>query len=106
MEGFQLPGSHICLGCGGLTFRNREDALCPRCAYRAEDLIEQIELEALDRDLNLMTEFEAYCRQRDLRATSIPTEVFTQGPHAPLYGATARPLPFGEDGERFRRAAG
>lgn len=61
----ELPGSRECVGCGGLTFRRREDALCPRCAFEAESLIERIELDGLDRDLQLMTEFEAYYRQRE-----------------------------------------
>ncbi len=60
-----LPGSHVCVGCGGLTFRQREDALCPRCAFEAESLIERIELDGLDRDLQLITEFDAYYRQRE-----------------------------------------
>lgn len=60
-----LPGSHECVGCGGLTFRQREDSLCPRCAFEAESLIERIELDGLDRDLELITQFEAYYRQRE-----------------------------------------
>ncbi|MCW2921243.1 MAG: hypothetical protein JWL76_1117 [Thermoleophilia bacterium] len=60
-----LPGSHECVGCGGLTFRQREDALCPRCAFEAESLIERIELDGLAHDLQLMTEFDAYYRQRE-----------------------------------------
>lgn len=65
-EPFQMPGSKACVGCGGLTFRNRDDQLCPRCAYEAELLIEQIELDCLEHDLALITEFEAYCCKRDL----------------------------------------
>lgn len=61
-----LPGSHACVGCGGLTFRQREDALCPRCAFEAESLIERIELDGLDRDLELITQFEAYYQQREV----------------------------------------
>lgn len=64
-QGELLPGSQECVGCGGMTFRKREDALCPRCAFDAESLIERIELEGLDRDLRLITEFEAYYRQRE-----------------------------------------
>lgn len=60
-----LPGSQTCVGCSGMTFRKREDGLCPRCAFDAESLIERIELDGLDRDLQLMTEFEAYYRQRE-----------------------------------------
>jgi hypothetical protein len=60
-----LPGSHTCVGCGGLTFRQREDALCPRCAFETEQLMETIEIAGLDRDLELMTEFDAYYSQRD-----------------------------------------
>ena len=60
-----LPGSHECVGCGGLTFRQRDDGLCPRCAFEAESLIERIELDGLDRDLELITQFEAYYRQRE-----------------------------------------
>lgn len=66
MERFELPGSKACMGCGGLTFRNREDGLCPRCAFQAENLIEQIELDSLERDLTLMTKFDAYYSQREL----------------------------------------
>ncbi len=65
MDSNMLPGSRECVGCHGLTFRNRSDGLCPRCAFQAESLIEQIELDSLERDLALITEFEAYCRQRD-----------------------------------------
>lgn len=64
-HGELLPGSQECVGCGGMTFRKREDALCPRCAFDAESLIERIELDGLDRDLRLITEFEAYYRQRE-----------------------------------------
>lgn len=60
-----LPGSHECVGCGGLTFRQRDDALCPRCAFEAETLIERIELDGLEHDLQLITEFDAYYRQRE-----------------------------------------
>ena len=60
-----LPGSHECVGCGGMTFRRRDDALCPRCAFDAESLIERIELDGLSRDLQLLTEFEAYYCQRE-----------------------------------------
>jgi hypothetical protein len=64
-QGELLPGSQQCVGCGGMTFRRREDALCPRCAFDAESLIERIELDGMDRDLQLITEFEAYYRQRE-----------------------------------------
>jgi hypothetical protein len=64
-HGELLPGSQTCVGCGGMTFRKREDSLCPRCAFDAESLIERIELDGLDRDLQLITEFEAYYRQRE-----------------------------------------
>lgn len=78
MEYFQMPGAQGCVGCGGLTFRNRQDGLCPRCAYQAEHLIEQIEIDSLERDLSLLTRFEAYYRQREeLRATGDPTAVPT-----------------------------
>ncbi|MCW2961303.1 MAG: hypothetical protein JWM25_40 [Thermoleophilia bacterium] len=60
-----LPGSRCCVGCGGLTFRQREDALCPRCAFEAESLIERIEVDGINRDLNLMTQFEAYYAERE-----------------------------------------
>lgn len=60
-----IPGSRECVGCGGLTFRQREDALCPRCAFEAESLIERIEVDGLHDDLRLITEFEAYYRQRE-----------------------------------------
>lgn len=61
-----LPGSRACVGCGGLTFRQRDDGLCPRCAFEAESLIERIELDGLDHDLELMTRFEAYYQQREV----------------------------------------
>ena len=64
-----LPGSRSCVGCGGLTFRQRGDALCPRCAFDAESLIERIELDGMNRDLQLITEFEAYYRQREEQRT-------------------------------------
>ena len=64
-HGELLPGSQECVGCGGMTFRKRQDALCPRCAFDAESLIERIELDCLDRDLQLITEFDAYYRQRE-----------------------------------------
>lgn len=61
----QLPGSRSCVGCHGTTFRQRDDGLCPRCAFDAECLIERIEVDGLHRDLQLMTEFDAYYRQRE-----------------------------------------
>jgi len=60
-----LPGSRTCIGCGGLTFRQRDDALCPRCAFQAEQLMEHIEIEGLGRDLQLLTEFDAFYSRRD-----------------------------------------
>ena len=60
-----MPGSHDCVGCGNLTFRRRADDLCPRCAWQAEQLMEQIELDSLTRDLSLITRYEAACWQRD-----------------------------------------
>jgi len=86
MEPAELPGSRHCVGCGGLTFRNRDDGLCPRCAFEAEHLIEQIELDGLDHDLGLMMKFEAYCRQRDLAAERT-TPVFGA---APLWAQSRR----------------
>lgn len=68
-----LPGSHTCVGCGGMTFRKRDDALCPRCAFDAEALIERIELDCIDRDLQLITEFEAYYRQREVTSERLRT---------------------------------
>ena len=55
-----------------MTFRNRQDGLCPRCAWQAEHLIEQIELESLEHDLALITAFEGYCHQRD-EAARVPS---------------------------------
>jgi hypothetical protein len=78
-----LPGSHTCVGCGGLTFRQREDALCPRCAFEAESLIERIELDGLDRDLELITQFEAYYQQREVhkkRFKTLAGPVFARRP--------------------------
>lgn len=72
MQYFDLTGSRNCVGCGGLTFRNRRDGLCPRCAYHAEHLIEQIELETLERDLALLTRFDAYCADRDRQLHPAP----------------------------------
>lgn len=60
-----LPGSQSCVGCGGMTFRQRADVLCPSCAFNAEALIERIELDSLSSDLQLITEFEAYYQQRE-----------------------------------------
>lgn len=71
MDSNMLPGSRECVGCHGLTFRNRADGLCPRCAFQAESLIEQIELDSLEHDLALMTQFEAYCQQRDDRTRPV-----------------------------------
>lgn len=82
-QGELLPGSQECVGCGGMTFRKREDSLCPRCAFDAESLIERIELEGLDRDLRLMTEFDAYYRQREeqkRRFERLGGPVFARGP--------------------------
>jgi hypothetical protein len=62
---FDLPGSRVCVGCRGLTFRQREDGLCPRCAHHAEQLMEEIEIESMNRDLALITRFEAYCTWRE-----------------------------------------
>ncbi|MEO6867875.1 MAG: hypothetical protein ABI200_07630 [Gaiellales bacterium] len=78
-----LPGSLSCIGCGGLTFRQREDALCPRCAFEAESLIERIELDGLHRDLQLMTEFDAYYQQREVhrkRFKKLAGPVFARRP--------------------------
>ena len=106
--GSALPGSRSCIGCGGLTFRQREDGLCPRCAFDAETLVERIEVEALEHDLQLLVEFDAYCRQRDEhreRLRTVATQpVFPDAPMRPerdsLDGAPLRlpPLP------RFTRA--
>jgi hypothetical protein len=78
-----LPGSHACVGCGGLTFRQREDALCPRCAFEAESLIERIELDGLSNDLELITRFEAYYQQREVqrkRFKRLAAPVFARRP--------------------------
>lgn len=78
-----LPGSHACLGCNGLTFRSREDGLCPRCAFEAESLIERIELDGLGRDLALLVEFDAYYRQREeyrKRLRRLASPVFSRRP--------------------------
>lgn len=79
MDRPDLPGSRHCVGCNGLTFRNRGDGLCPRCAYQAENLIEQIEIESISRDLALMSQFEAYCRQRDLAGAGATRPGFAFG---------------------------
>ena len=87
------------MGCGGLTFRNRDDGLCPRCAYQAENLIEQIELESLERDLTLITRFEAYYRQRELarttgRGVAFGEPLFDEGRiHERPFGASRRMPP-------------
>ncbi|MCW2926075.1 MAG: hypothetical protein JWM86_43 [Thermoleophilia bacterium] len=93
-NGELLPGSHACVGCNGLTFRQREDNLCPRCAFEAESLIERIELDGLDRDLQLMTEFDAYYRQREEhreRFRRLAGPVFKNAHHR--IDAEARALP-------------
>lgn len=93
-----LPGSHGCVGCGGLTFRQREDLLCPRCAFEAETLIERIELDGLAHDLQLITEFEAYYRQREehrKRLRRLGTPVFARRPV--LDPAGRERLPFQHD---------
>lgn len=92
MERFELPGAQACIGCQGLTFRNREDQLCPRCAYQAEHLIEQIELDLLNRDLSLMTQFEAYYRQRELGqpAGEVDAPVFDRTPFGDPFPMNAR----------------
>lgn len=98
MEPAELPGSRHCVGCGGLTFRNRDDRLCPRCAFEAEHLIEQIELESLDNDLALMTRFEAYCRQRDL-AGNAPARARVFGSSSSSMSGTQREVrPFDSGG--------
>ncbi len=91
-RGELLPGSQECVGCGGMTFRRREDALCPRCAFDAEALIERIELDCLDRDLQLITEFEAYYRQRERQR-----ERFERVARRPVFGErTPIERPMGE----------
>jgi hypothetical protein len=101
MEQPELPGSRHCVGCEGLTFRNRADGLCPRCAFEAEHLIEQIELDGLERDLTLMTRFEAYCRARDeARARPPVRELFP----AHRVDLDDRPRPF-ESGTWGKRLA-
>jgi len=90
-----LPGSHECVGCGGLTFRQREDALCPRCAFEAERLIERIELDGLSRDLELMTEFEAYYAQREVQRTrfrKLASPVFARKPLLDSVGRDDQPF--------------
>lgn len=64
-DSIQLPHSKSCVGCHAVTFRNRPDGLCPRCAWSAESLIEQIEIDSLESDLELLTAFDAYCDMRD-----------------------------------------
>jgi hypothetical protein len=91
MEPQDLPGSRTCVGCGGLTFRNREDGLCPRCAFQAESLIEQIELDGLERDLALMTRFEAYCRQRDMAVEAAEAHAASRV-REPFAGAVGDPF--------------
>lgn len=98
VHGTPLPGSQACVGCGGMTFRKREDSLCPRCAFDAEALIERIELDCLDRDLQLITEFEAYYRQREehrKRFKRLGGSVFA---HRPALDPVARePISFEPD---------
>ncbi|MCW2956606.1 MAG: hypothetical protein JWO69_1475 [Thermoleophilia bacterium] len=93
-----LPGSRRCVGCGGLTFRQRDDELCPRCAFEAESLIESIEIDGLNRDLSLITQFEAYYRQREAaraRVRRLGGPVF---PHEPRIDPVERPqVPFAAD---------
>jgi hypothetical protein len=97
-HGELLPGSQSCVGCGGMTFRKREDALCPRCAFDAEALIERIELDCLDHDLNLLTQFDAYYRQREeqrKRFKKLGGPVFARRPV--LDPASREPLAFEPD---------
>jgi hypothetical protein len=91
----ELPGSRTCVGCNGLTFRNREDGLCPRCAFQAESLIEQIELEGLEHDLALMTRFEAYCTQRDRATAEREARALVFAGTGARVDAPAREHPFG-----------
>jgi len=94
-----LPGSHACVGCRGLTFRQRQDSLCPRCAFEAESLIERIEVEGLHRDLQLITEFEAYYRERETQRTrfkKLAGPVFCSPPIAAELCRT-EPPPFKRD---------
>jgi hypothetical protein len=93
MDRSELPGSRRCVGCDGLTFRNREDGLCPRCAFEAEHLIEQIELDCLDRDLALMERFDAYCRERDLGVAHAHPQDRTRFPSTPAWQAAERTAP-------------
>lgn len=93
-----LPGSHACVGCRGLTFRQRSDGLCPRCAFEAESLIEQIEIAGLNRDLQLITEFDAYYRRREeqrKRFKRLGGSVFSRRPV--LDPAGRERLPFSGD---------
>lgn len=91
-QGELLPGSRDCVGCHGLTFRMRDDGLCPRCAFEAESLIERIELDGMSRDLQLMTEFDAYYRQREEHRKRFArlgaTPVFS---HKPFLDPVGRP---------------
>ena len=93
-----LPGSRTCVGCHGLTFRRASDGLCPRCAFEAEHLIERIEIDSLNRDLALITEFEAYYQKREehrLRLAQIGGPVFP--PFEPYEHDQRTESPFSRD---------
>lgn len=96
----RLPGSRCCVGCNGLTFRQRADGLCPRCAFDAESLIERIEVDGLHHDLQLITEFEAYYRQRERQREqlrSLAGPVFPRTDDASQDGAGRVSTPFRSD---------
>lgn len=60
-----------CVGCQAITFRNRGDGLCPRCAYEAEQLVERIEIAMLDADLDLLVRLDAWCASRGSSASAM-----------------------------------
>ena len=88
-----LPGSSFCVGCRHMTFRQRADGLCPRCAWEAEQLIEQIELSALADDLATLVSFEAYCRTRDTRVRESGPPPADELPVVPVTPPDSRPWP-------------
>ncbi len=65
MSDNHVPGGMCCSSCDSITFRARADGLCPACALRIEKMIEEIELEGMERDLILISRFEAYCVKRE-----------------------------------------
>jgi hypothetical protein len=71
-DSYPMPGGHRrCIGCTSITFRNRDDQLCPKCAFETERLVEQVELAMLDDDLALLVRLDAWCASRGSSALAM-----------------------------------